>query len=130
YTINREIQRWEIGRQEEMAFNLENLIFTLEANTPLNFQSNFILDRIKQIPEQKDVAKQYGMLSSIFTLIIKSSLEQNLQEIGEKVNQIGEKLEEITISLKELSHNNLGDAYISRFEFVVPFSVKLITNDS
>jgi HEAT repeat protein len=27
--INREVQKWEIGSQEEMTFNLENLIFTL-----------------------------------------------------------------------------------------------------
>ena len=98
--VSKEVQKWEIGSQEEMAFNLENLVFTLEANTPHNPQSNFILDRIKQIPEQKDVAKQYGMLNSIITLIIKSSSEQKLQEIGEKVDQISDKLEEITISLK------------------------------
>lgn len=98
--VSKEVQKWEIGSQEEMAFNLENLVFTLEANTPHNPQSNLILDRIKQIPEQKDVAKQYGMLNSIITLIIKSSSEQKLQEIGEKVDQISDKLEEITISLK------------------------------
>ncbi len=100
HIINSEIQRWEIGSQEEMAFNLENMIFILEANTPHNLQSNFILDRIKQIPEQKYVAKQYGMLSSIITLIIKFALEQKLQDIEEKFDKINNKLEEITISLK------------------------------
>ncbi|AKB12157.1 HEAT repeat [Methanosarcina thermophila] len=99
-TINSEIQRWEISSQEELAFNLENLIFTLEANTPRSPQSNLILDRIKQIPKQKDVAKQYGMLNSVFTLIIKLSKEQKLQEIEEKVDKISSKLEEMTISLK------------------------------
>ncbi|RXA20980.1 HEAT repeat domain-containing protein [Methanosarcina sp. MSH10X1] len=99
-TINREIQTWEIGNQEEMTFNVENLVFTLEANTPHNPQNNFLLDRIKQIPEQKDVSKQYNMLSSIITLIINSCLEQKLQDIGEKVDKVSDKLEEITISLK------------------------------
>ncbi|AKB44813.1 HEAT repeat domain-containing protein [Methanosarcina vacuolata] len=98
--INREIQTWEIGSQEEMAFNVENLIFTLESNIPRIQENQYIFNRIQQIREQKDVPKQYGIISTIIPLIPKIYMEQKVDELENDIKGIKEKIDYVIISLK------------------------------
>jgi hypothetical protein len=99
-TINSEIQRWEIGSQEEMAFNVENLIFTLELNIPRIPENQYIFNRIQQIREQKDVPKQYGIISTIIPLIPKIYMERKMDELENDIKEIKEKIDYAIISLK------------------------------
>ncbi|MCO5382600.1 MAG: hypothetical protein NHB15_11310 [Methanosarcina barkeri] len=100
YTINREIQRWEISSQEEMAFNLENLIFTLESSVPRIPENQYIFNRIQQIRKQKDISKQYGIISTIIPLIPKLYMEQTVDELKNDIEEIKEKVDYVIISLK------------------------------
>jgi HEAT repeat protein len=99
-TINREIQTWEIGSQEEMAFNVENLIFTLESNVPRIPENQYIFNRIQQIREQKDVPKQFGIVSTIIPLIPKIYMEQTVSELKNDIKEIKEKVDYVVISVK------------------------------
>jgi HEAT repeat protein len=99
-TINREIQTWEIGSQEEMTFNVENLIFTLESNIPKVRENQDIFKRTQQIREQKDVPKQYGIISTIIPLIPKLYMEQTVCELKNDIKDIKEKVDCVIISLK------------------------------
>jgi HEAT repeat protein len=98
--INREIQTWEIGSQEEMAFNVENLIFTLESSVPRIPENQYIFNRIQQVREQKDVAKQYGIISTIIPLIPKLYIEQTVGELKNDIKEVKEKVDYVIISLK------------------------------
>jgi HEAT repeat protein len=99
-TIYREIQKWEIGSQEEMAFNVENLIFTLESSIPRILENQDVFNRIQQVREQKDVAKQYGIISTIIPLIPKLYMEQTVGELKNNIREIKEKVDYVIISLK------------------------------
>ena len=99
-TVNREIQTWEIGSQEEMAFNVENLIFTLESSVPRIPENQYIFNRIEQVREQKDMSKQYGIISTIIPLIPKLYMEQTVGELKNDIKEIKEKVDYVIISLK------------------------------
>lgn len=97
--ISREVQKWEIGSQEEMTWNVENLIFALESSVPRIPANQHIFDRIRQIREQKDIPKQYGMVSILIPLIPKLCMEQ-------KIDSMEKKLDDIIIQFSE-SHTDL-----------------------
>jgi HEAT repeat protein len=99
-TINSEIQKWEIGSQEEMAFNVENLIFALESSVPRIPENQYIFNKIQQIREQKDVSRQYGIISTIIPLIPKLCMEQAVGELKNDIKEIKEKVDYMIISLK------------------------------
>ncbi|WP_440955362.1 HEAT repeat domain-containing protein [Methanosarcina sp. Mfa9] len=97
--VSREVQKWEIGSQEEMSWNVENLIFALESSIPIVPSNQHIFDRIQQIREQKDLAKQYGMVATLVPLIPKLCMEQ-------KIDSMERKLDDIIIYISE-SHTDL-----------------------
>lgn len=97
--VSREVQNWEISSQEEMTWNVENLIFALESIIPRLPANQHIFDRIQQIREQKDIPKQYGMISTLIPLIPKLCMEQ-------KIDSMEKKLEDIIINFSE-SHTDL-----------------------
>lgn len=97
--VSREVQNWEISSQEEMTWNVENLIFALESSIPRLPANQHIFDRIQQIREQKDIPKQYGMVSVLIPLIPKLCMEQ-------KIDSMEKKLDDIIIHFSE-SHTDL-----------------------
>ena len=97
--VSREVQKWEIGSQEEMTWNVENLIFALESSVPRVPANQHIFDRIQQIREQKDIPKQYGMVSTLIPMIPKLCMEQ-------KIDSMEKKLDDIIIHLSK-SHTDL-----------------------
>jgi hypothetical protein len=100
YAVSREVQNWEIGEYEEMAFNVENLIFTLESNFLRVPENQYIFNRIQLIREQKDVAKQFGIISTIIPLIPKLYIEQKMEEIKTGILEINKKINCLIISLE------------------------------
>jgi HEAT repeat protein len=98
--VCKEVQKWEIGSQVEMASNMENLIFTLESNIPKTPENQSIFNRIQQIREQKDVSKQYGIISTIIPLIPKLCLEQKVEKLKNDIKELNKKVDYVIISLK------------------------------
>ncbi|KKH48727.1 HEAT repeat domain-containing protein [Methanosarcina sp. 1.H.A.2.2] len=101
--VSREVQKWEIGSQEEMTWNVENLIFALESSVPRVPANQHIFDRIQQIREQKDIPKQYGMVSTLIPLIPNLCMEQKIDSMEKKLDDIivhfSESHTDLTISL-------------------------------
>lgn len=96
--VSREVQQWEVGSQEEMAFNLENLIFTLESKVPRIPINQDIFNRIQKIRVQKDVPKQLLMITSIILMIPQLSMD-------EKINNMKQGIEEIKTSIKVINED-------------------------
>ncbi|WP_440956114.1 DUF2254 family protein [Methanosarcina sp. Mfa9] len=89
--VSQEVQKWEIGSQEEMSWFVENLVFTLESSIPNIPNNQRIFDRIHQIREQNDIVKQYSILSSIIPMIPMVHIENNISELKEKNNEVKEE---------------------------------------
>ena len=98
--VNREIQKWEIGSQEEMTWYVENLIFTLESSVPKVPGNQLIFGKIKQIRDENVLVKQYAILCSIIPMIPNLHINKALTEIKREIHEINEKVDCITISLK------------------------------
>ena len=98
--VSREIQKWEIGSQEEMTWYVENLIFTLESSVPKAPENKSIFDKIEQIREENILVRQYAILCSIIPMIPNLHVNKTLYEIKNEAHEINEKIDRISISLK------------------------------
>jgi FOG: HEAT repeat len=98
--INREVQKWEIGSQEDMTWYVENLIFTLESTVPKAQENQLIFDKIKQIRKEKVLVRQYAILCSIIPMIPTIHVKQAIAGLENEVHQINEKVDTLTISFK------------------------------
>ena len=98
YEVNREIRQWNIGSQDNLKQNIDNLIFVLKANIPKNLDNENILKKIEEIEFTDDVTKHYSIISLILPLIIKVNMEEKLDSIDKKVDDISLKVEELTNS--------------------------------
>jgi len=85
-----------------MNSNIDNLIFTLESNVPQAPKNQFIFDRIKQVREQKDLAKQYGIVCTIISLIPRLYMEGEISEIRKGVDEANKKANTIILKLDEI----------------------------
>ena len=86
-----------------MTWNVENLIFALESSIPRVPANRHIFDRIQQIREQKDIPKQYGMVSTLIPFIPNLCMEQKIDSMEKKLDDIivhfSESHTDLTISL-------------------------------
>ncbi|QIB90825.1 HEAT repeat domain-containing protein [Methanosarcina mazei] len=73
--VSREVQKWEISSQEEMTEHVKTLIFSLESVIPNNENNKKIYEKIEAIGNEKDLIKQYEILSLIIALIPKAQVE-------------------------------------------------------
>jgi hypothetical protein len=55
---------------------------------------------IQQVREQKDVAKQYGIISTIISLIPRLYMEQTVDGLKNDIKEIKDKVDYVIISLK------------------------------
>ncbi len=101
-TVSKEVQKWEIGSQEEMSHNIENLIFTLESNIQRAPENQFIFNRIQQVREEKDLANQYGIVCTIIPLIPRLNIEREICKIEKVVDEVNEKVNTIILKLDEI----------------------------
>ena len=51
--VSKEVQGWVISSQEEMSWQVENLIFILESCVPKILENQVIFDKVKQIRGEK-----------------------------------------------------------------------------
>ena len=72
----------------------------LESNIPRIPENQDIFNRIQQIREQKDVSKQYGIISTIIPLLPKLYMEQRVEKLENDIKGINEKVDNVIISLK------------------------------
>ncbi|MFY1111180.1 MAG: hypothetical protein AB3K77_05805 [Methanosarcinaceae archaeon] len=100
YSINQQIQEWNIGNQEQMTKQIENLIFSLKSSIPQIPENSIILDKIDEIRDKQDLVDQYGILSIIIQLIPKVHTDEKINNIEEKVNTINQKFDDFMIYLK------------------------------
>ncbi len=98
--VSREVQKWEIGSQEEMSWYVENLIFTLESNVPKAAENQPIFDKIEQIREEKVLVKQYAILCSIIPMIPNLHVKQAISGLAEEVRGVKEAFDTLSIALK------------------------------
>lgn len=64
-TVNNEVQKWEIGSQEEMAQKISDMIFILKSKIPLFPKNKYLFEIIDSIKDEKDILKQYESLALI-----------------------------------------------------------------
>lgn len=68
-SISKEVQTWEIGSQEEMAFCVERFIFTLESKIPRLPENENIFKIINESKDQKDINKLLENASELIEII-------------------------------------------------------------
>jgi len=108
-TVNKEIQKWEIGSQEEMSWYVNNLVTVLKSKIPHNTENKEILDMIEYMKFEKNIIKQYRTLSTVIGLIptvnvvavdlIIENINKVGHELGTKLDDISQEMNEIRISL-------------------------------
>lgn len=67
--VNREVQKFEIGSQEEMTWYLSSLITVLKSKIPHSPENEKILGMIESMKYEKDITKQYRTLPTVIGLI-------------------------------------------------------------
>jgi HEAT repeat protein len=109
--VNKEVQKWEIGSQEEMTQNIEYLIETFRLKMPHSPGYEHIFREINGIKNEKTLAKQYKILSRLVGLIPMFSsmpddvirdikkIKDNTEEIKDELNKIIEKLDGINTEI-------------------------------
>ena len=91
--VSREVQKWEIGSQEEMERYIENLIFSLKSKIPNVPENKEIYARIEALKNEKDITRQYEILSIIISLIPQVVIGSENNPLSKKiVNSIGYSL--------------------------------------
>jgi len=108
-TVNKEIQKWEIGSLEEMSWYVNNLVTVLKSKIPHNTENKEILDMIEYMKFEKDLTNQYRTLSTVIGLIptvnvvevepVVGNISKGFQELGTKVDGLSQEMNEIRISL-------------------------------
>jgi len=68
-SVNKHIQKWEIGSQEEMTFYVESFIFTLESKIPRLPENEHIFTIINESKDQKDLKKLLKNTSELIEII-------------------------------------------------------------
>ena len=67
--ISREVQKWEIGSQEEITLYVESFIFTLESKIPRLPENEHIFNMINESKNQKDLKKLLERTSELIEII-------------------------------------------------------------
>jgi HEAT repeat protein len=118
-TVNKEIQKWEIGNQEEMSWYVNSLVIVLKSKIPNNPENKGILDMIEYMKCEKDLTKQYRTLSNVIGLIptvnvisdqeLDKKLDKKLQKfdfIFDEIIFIRDKLNCISFDISKLKLNS------------------------
>ena len=105
--VSKEVQKWEIGSQEEMTLNIEGLIETFRMRMPHLPGYEHIFEEIEGIRNVNDLAKQYSIVLRLVGLIpIFSSMPdyvaQDIKEIKEKTTSISNEVKYLQTSVDRL----------------------------
>ena len=108
--VRQEVQGWVISNQKEMSWQVENLIFILESSVPKILENQAIFDKIEQIRQEKDLARQYELIGTIFSKIPYLIIKQEISGLAKEVHQIKKTVDILTINF------NLGSAIKQEIE--------------
>ncbi|WP_054864438.1 hypothetical protein [Methanosarcina barkeri] len=105
--VSKEVQKWEIGSQEEMTQNIEGLIETFRMRMPHIPGYEHIFEEIEEIRNVNDLAKQYEIVSRLVGLIpIFSSMPdqvvKDIKTIKEETTSISNEIKYLHISVDRL----------------------------
>jgi hypothetical protein len=90
--INREVQKLEIGNQEEMSWYVNSLVVVLKSKIPHSSENKEILEMIEYIKYERDLTKQYRTLSTVVGLIPTVNVVSE-QELDKKLDQKFQKFD-------------------------------------
>lgn len=105
--VSKEVQKWGISSQEEMTQNIESLIEIFRLKMPHLSGYEHIFKEIEGIRDEKDLVKQYIIISKLVGLIpIFSSMPdhviQDIKDIKEKTNLFSNEVQNLQISVDSL----------------------------
>ncbi|WP_255334373.1 HEAT repeat domain-containing protein [Methanosarcina sp. KYL-1] len=100
--VSREVQKWEIGSQEEMTQMIENLAYVLEEKISVQPKNQFILSKIEQMKSERNLVNQYEILAQIIPLIrnVEVVPADHVKEGFENLNKGIKDIKEDTTNIK------------------------------
>lgn len=108
-SVSEQVQKWEVGSQEQMKKNLENLIFSLKTKVPDIPKNKSIIDKIDEIKRESKAEDQMVIVSTLIALLPSMSLEENVskikkntEEIKGHTERISENIDWIIASIKQI----------------------------
>ncbi len=111
--VSREVQKWEMGTEEEMMQKIENLIFILKSKIQNSPENKFIFDKIEEIRHERNITKQYETVALIIGAIPSQASSEKPKIREELVITTGVQLagtgaqHVVTIPLQDISYSDL-----------------------
>ncbi len=108
--VSREVQKWEIGSQEEMTQKVEDAAYLLKSKVADLPENEYILNKIEVMRHEKDLTKQYetllfviGQIPTVKVVpedVVVENINKVGQDLGTKLDGLTQEMSEIRISLK------------------------------
>ncbi len=107
--VSREIQKWEIGSQNEMTKKVEDVAYLLKTKVSNLPENEYVLNKIEEMKLESDLTKQYDALLFVIGQIptvrvvpedvVVENINKVGQELGTKLDGLSQEINEIRISL-------------------------------
>ena len=114
-TVNKEIQKWEIGNQEEMTQKVEDIAYLLKMKIADLPENRYLLNKIEAMKNERNLAKQYDALLFVIgqiptmKVISEQELDQKLQKfdrIFDEIICVKDKLNCISFDISQIKLNS------------------------
>jgi len=115
YAVSKEVRKWEIGSQEEMSQQLEDIAYLLKMKIADLPENEYVLNKIEAMKHERNLAKQYDTLLFVIgqiptmKVISKQELDQKLQKFDRTFNEIicvKDKLNCISFDISKIKLNS------------------------
>ena len=113
--FNKEVQKWEIGSQEEMTQKVEDIGYLLKMKIADLPENRYLLNKIEAMKLERNLAKQYDALLFVIgqiptmKVISEQKLDQKLQKfdrIFDEIICVKEKLNCISFDISKIKLNS------------------------
>ncbi len=108
--VSREVQKWEIGSQEEMTQKVEDVAYMLKTKVVDLPGNEYVLSKIEVIRHERNLTKQYEALLFVIGQIptmkvvpedvVVENINKVGQDLGTKLDGLSQEMNEIRICLK------------------------------
>jgi len=102
YVINKEVQKWEIGSQEYLKLQIENLVCLLKFYVPNTEDNYLILNKADKIMQEQDIVKQYMLLNNLIPQIITIQVSKKTDSILKEIQELRSSVDKLVTSNDEL----------------------------